>query len=556
MGILQSVIALSVLIWLSPAVQAACREPIKDPDATWQLSTPADSETQDRQWISPTTPPGRRESILRFAQARQSSPVPVSKPQPSSKGSTQMGQIRWEKYVSKHLTFTILRPAGWRVEESWQENPAQWAFSISEPQGLYCVSCTQGYSPVGKDAMKIVQFVTAELFRRIPNLQILPTARSRQVGEKTIFLFEGTYTNAKGQKRHFRSMVSGGDGMMLHQRIEAPEGKLDEAAPILLQTLANLRVAKNVFPFDEGSTAQAERQQTGTTPLVPRRLAGGWGGFALPADWQYQDLGKGQVLASDPSQQVYFVAATVEFTNPRYAPLIKAPGLLYSEFKPPHQALAFACTRQGVGSDFRFQVHERPDMVAWLRAHLTGGRPCAVEDFLYTFQHKGRRYKGVSLGYCVGTYMDAQFALGHITGWAPEGEFDSRLPLFGRIMTSYQLNDQKVGDYIAQGMSKYYAGLQDLGRQIAANSEQMRRENYELFMQRDRVREYTSYQTTRMIMGEYDYLAGASGYVRGDPSGLYTADGNRITSEPYGESITRGMQEINSRQLYEAVRPR
>ncbi|HQN18172.1 MAG TPA: hypothetical protein PKV86_03495, partial [Syntrophobacteraceae bacterium] len=60
MGILQSVIALSVLIWLSPAVQAACREPIKDPDATWQLSTPADSETQDRQWISPTTPPGRR----------------------------------------------------------------------------------------------------------------------------------------------------------------------------------------------------------------------------------------------------------------------------------------------------------------------------------------------------------------------------------------------------------------------------------------------------------------------------------------------------------------
>jgi len=54
-----------------------------------------------------------------------------------------------------------------------------------------------------------------------------------------------------------------------------------------------------------------------------------------------------------------------------------------------------------------------------------------------------------------------------------------------------------------------------------------------------------------MIMGEYDYLAGASGYVRGDPSGLYTPDGHKITSEPYGESITRNMQEINTRQLYE-----
>jgi hypothetical protein len=57
-------------------------------------------------------------------------------------------------------------------------------------------------------------------------------------------------------------------------------------------------------------------------------------------------------------------------------------------------------------------------------------------------------------------------------------------------------------------------------------------------------------------LGEYDYLAGASGYVRGDPSGLYTAEGNKITSEPYGESITRHMQEINTRQLYEKLPPR
>jgi hypothetical protein len=43
--------------------------------------------------------------------------------------------------------------------------------------------------------------------------------------------------------------------------------------------------------------------------------------------------------------------------------------------------------------------------------------------------------------------------------------------------------------------------------------------------------------------------------VRGDLSGLYTAGGNKITGEPHGERITRHMPEINSRQLYEQVRP-
>ena len=73
-------------------------------------------------------------------------------------------------------------------------------------------------------------------------------------------------------------------------------------------------------------------------------------------------------------------------------------------------------------------------------------------------------------------------------------------------------------------------------------------------MERGRVQNYISYQTTRMIMGEFDYLAGASGYVRGSSQGLYTPDGTRITSEPYGESVTRGMQEVNSRELFEAMR--
>ena len=139
---------------------------------------------------------------------------------------------------------------------------------------------------------------------------------------------------------------------------------------------------------------------------------------------------------------------------------------------------------------------------------------------------------------------------------APSEEFDAALPTLAAIMGSYELNKDMAGRRMADNMRNYYAGLRNLSNTIARNSEQMRRENLELHMERGRVQDYLSYQTTRMIMGDYDYLAGSSGYVRGDPSGLYTADGNRITSEPYGESVTRQMQEINSRPLFEAVRPR
>lgn len=71
-----------------------------------------------------------------------------------------------------------------------------------------------------------------------------------------------------------------------------------------------------------------------------------------------------------------------------------------------------------------------------------------------------------------------------------------------------------------------------LRAEIKKNSEQMRRENLELFMERGRVRDYLSCQTTRMIMGDYDYLAAASGYVRGDPSGSTQPTATRSPVSP------------------------
>jgi hypothetical protein len=477
-------------------------------------------------------------------------------PPPDSARLVAAGPMQWEPYVSKHFTFTIRKPVGWVVEEGFQPDPTIWAFSVTHPEGLYQVSQVHGTSPAGQDAETVLRGILADYRQKTKAVQLAPTIRTKTVGKKTVYLFEGTYTNNADQKRQFRTLVSVGDGLFLNQRIEAPEGQLEKAAPVMLQTLANLRVSKNVFNFDEGGQA-AQANQPAPPPLVeltPRKLAGGWGTYSAPANWKQVDLGKGMVIACDPSEQVIFVAATADFVTPQYN-LVRVPGVLVSKYLTPHEAMAFACTQQGHGKDFKFQVTERKDLVQQMRAGLTGGRPCSAEDFVYTFDKKGKAYKGLSLGYTIGNYMDSSWGFGHVTVWAPAEQFDALFPTLGRIVASYELNGEKVGAYIADGIRRYQAGIAQLSRTIAANSEQMRRENYELHMQRGRVQDYTSYLTTRMIMGEYDYLAGASGYVRGDASGLYTADGNKITSEPYGGSITRGMQEINSRPLFEAVRP-
>ena len=485
----------------------------------------------------------------------------------SPDSSADTPKPHWENYVSRHCTFTLLKPAGWIIKEGYQDHPRMWAFSVTEPNGRCQVTSAHGANPTGRDADALIREVVADLFKQAPSLQLAPTARRRKLdlldatgkktGEKIIVIFEGTYTTQQNQKRQFRSLVTGGDGLMLNQRIEAAEGHLAEAAPILLQILANLRVAKGIYSFDEGGQmAQPAQGQPQPMQLVPQQLASGWAKFSAPPGWQTLDLGQGACIVTDPPQRLYFMVAGAEFVAPRYY-VRGVPGVLSSEFRAPSDAFAFSATQTGRASNFRFLfVKQRSDLLESMRAFAGPLRPVAVEDFAYTCTMKGRPYQGFSTGGCSGDAMRASWRLWHFTIMAPSEEFDAALPTLAAVMGSYELNKEMAGRRIVDNLRNYYAGLRNLSNQIARNSEQMRRENLELFMERGRVQDYLSYQTTRMIMGEYDYLAGASGYVRGDPSGLYTADGNKITSEPYGQSITRHMQEINSRQLYEQVHPR
>ncbi|MBI5396124.1 MAG: hypothetical protein HZA91_12580 [Verrucomicrobia bacterium] len=484
----------------------------------------------------------------------------------TSPASSADAPPRWENYVSKHCTFTLLKPAGWVVKESYQDKPRLWACHVTDPNGRYQATTMHGLSPTGRDADALVREIVAQMVKLAPDLQLAPTAKMRKLdlvnskgektGEKKIFILEGTYTDPQKRKRQFRTLVSGGDGFLLNQRIEAAEGRLAEAAPLLLQILANLRVAKGIYTADEGGQmAQPPPIRAQPVQLVPQQLASGWAKFGAPAGWQTADLGNGMCIVTDPAQRLYFLVGGSEFIAPRYY-VRGVAGVLCSEFRSPSDAFAFAAVQNGLASNFRpVFVKQRNDLLQPMRAFAGPLRPVAVEDFSYTCTMKGLRYTSFSTGGCSGDAMRASWRLWHFTIMAPADEFDAALPTLAAIAGSYELNKEMAGRRIAENMARYYAGLRNLSNTIARNSEQMRRENLELFMERGRVQDYVSYQTTRMIMGDYDYLAGSSGYVRGDPSGLYTAEGQKITSEPYGESITRHMQEINSRPLFEAIRP-
>ena len=58
-------------------------------------------------------------------------------------------KTRWENHVSRHCTFTLLKPSGWIVKESYQDNPRMWAFSVTEPNGSCQVTSAHGTSPTG-----------------------------------------------------------------------------------------------------------------------------------------------------------------------------------------------------------------------------------------------------------------------------------------------------------------------------------------------------------------------------------------------------------------------
>jgi hypothetical protein len=501
--------------------------------------------------------PGRPPAA--FAQGTPPPPPPKTVP------PLDLSKLKWEQYTSKKNLFIVKKPVGWKVTETLDERAGTWSCTITDPARGWLTSINHGISPFGRDVNKIANQIVDAMMKAVSGFQLAPTTKVMDSERKRLILFEGGWIDPRGGKRKFRCMVSGGDGMMLHEKIEAPEDMFNQAAPLLLQVLANFRVA-NIFSTSGGGGGGVARP---AARLVQQQLPSGWAKYKAPADWKAQELGKGQCLITDPTQKQFFIVANVSFVTPRYM-VRGAPGVLCSEMLTPHEALAFAMTQQGHGSNFRSVfVKKRTDMEQTARSFAGPLRPVAVEDFSYTFlDRNGKPFTGFTNGGCQADAMRASWGLWHFTIMAPTDEFESDLPTLAAVMGSYELNNQMVGQQMAKNLQNYYAGLRKVSETIAMNSEQMRRENLQSFEERGRSQDYIMYQTTRMIMGDYHYLARDTGYVVANQDGLFTPDGQRVISVetpegrrysatgPYGEPATQHMQEVNTREIFEHTFPR
>ena len=81
--------------------------------------------------------------------------------------------------------------------------------------------------------------------RQFPDLQVRNALLSP---ERNRVAFDGTYSHPQKGRKEFRSWVTLSGGEFSYSSIEAPEGQLAAARPLLLTVLSNIRVLKGHFP--------------------------------------------------------------------------------------------------------------------------------------------------------------------------------------------------------------------------------------------------------------------------------------------------------------------
>jgi hypothetical protein len=467
--------------------------------------------------------------------------IPAHGQQQVSKAAEPM-----KKYVTKQATFVLYMPEGWKASEG--DQVAFKTLFVSDPNGLYGVAMFYGVSPTGEDVVALASLFAKRILNQFPNLSLPKVMISR---DRSKVVFDGIYTDAQKRRREFRCWVSGKDGNFQYQSIEAPRGQLAGAKQLLLTILANVQIVKGAFQVGSEPVR---------VPMVQVRLHDGSATLQIPQNWKYQSFGKGGFVASDPSGLSSFISATAEAITPQVG--VRVPNVLVSPYLLPHRALEAFASRQGFATNFQFvQVIPRQDINEQLRHVYTVG-PAAAEEFVYTFNTKGRRCKGFSFGISFGSRLNTNWSLWHMTVGAPIDQFDALVPTFVTMVQSYKISDRFAQNYIAQGMVRLRQMQQETSRMIARNAQEIRQMMQAAYDERQRSMEYIDYQRSNYIRGNSDWVSSMEGgtiyhsdrwgtkniatgeYYEGQPFNYFNYTGK---NPKYNEQ----MEEINSRGLYE-----
>jgi hypothetical protein len=451
-----------------------------------------------------------------------------------------------KKHVTEQATFVLYIPEGWKASEGDQGNFK--TLFVSDPSGRYGVAMFYGVSPTGKDVPALASLFANRIRNQFPTLNISKAMVSKD-GRRVVF--DGVYTDAQNRRREFRCWISGGDGSFQYQSIETPEGQLAGARQLLLTILSNIQIMKGAFQARSGPAR---------APMAQVRLQDGSATFRIPQDWKYQGLGRGAFVANDSTGFFSFIVASAEAITPQLG--VRVPNVLVSPQLSPHRALEAFATRQGIASGFQFlQVIPRQDINQQLRQGYTAG-PAAAEEFVYTFNTRGRRCKAFSFGISFGSRLNTNWSLWHMTVGAPAEQFDAFVPNFVTMFESYKINDQFAQNYIAQGMARLRQMQKETAALIARNSQEIRQMMQAAYDERQRSMDYIDYQRSNYIRGNSDWVSSMEGgtIYHSDRWGTQnTATGEYYGGQPYNYFNYTGknpkyneqMEEINNRALYE-----
>ena len=245
-------------------------------------------------------------------------------------------------------------------------------------------------------------------------------------------------------------------------------------------------------------------------PLTSHRLSDGSARFLLPNQWDVKDLGTCSFVATSPTEASCFIVASVDFLSPSLG--VRLPGVLASEYLPPHKALEFAAVQTGMANDVKFEeVIPRPDLAQEIATVYTAG-PVQVEEFVQTSTSpSGVRTKGYSFGISFGSRLGTNWRLWHMTVSAPAEKFQANTTTFVRMMQSYRINDEFAAGYIARGMARLRELQAQTAALVARNAQEIHSMMQAAYEERQRSWDYIDYQRTNYIRGQQDWISSLEG---------------------------------------------
>jgi hypothetical protein len=454
-----------------------------------------------------------------------------------------------KKAVTDQASFVAYVPEGWKSAESLEGGCR--ILKVSDPTGQYEAALRYGISPVGDNTLALSKVLLAEIASHFPDLQVREGKRTKDWSKS---VFDGSYDHPQKGKREFRSWVCvSGDGQFTFTTVEGPQKQLAAKRQTLLTILANVRLTKGAFKFKGPSPA--------IQPLVARRLEDASASTRIPKDWTLHDLGKTQLIAADPSGSCSFIVGIVDIASPQIGALV--PGMLSSEYLPPHKALQFVGGKTGLAMTMKFlEVIPRKDLVQQVSLVYTVG-PVQVEEFVYTCTSaKGENVKGYTFAISFGSRLNTNWKFWHMTVTAPETKFGSLAPTLSAMMHSYSIDDTYAADYIIRGMARLRELQQQTAQIVAQNAQEIRSMMQACYDERQRSMDYIDYQRTNYIRGQQDWISTMEGgtIYHTDSWGTLNTDTSEYSgSKAYDYVHFQGdnpkyneqMTPIDSRQLWE-----